>query len=501
MNAESFSRRILLSAATAALALGPGRSSAQSLSAAEDRAIQISRHESRRQFSRLYDLMHPDAKAIIPREVVIGWYRDYLPGFDALGELTVRGIRVIDWTWEVTGVRYPNTAEVSFVQPFTQNGVTTELEDVVRLVPVSENDYRWFFGRTAEFVDEQIRLYARPAGTGEFTIHRLGVLPGLDLSTARVVNANGVVAGDASPFGNPGHRGFLHFGGELHAIDDLFELQDWINYARDINEFGVVVGGSSPFEGTFSPYAVSRSDFFELPKLEGHNHTIAHGINDAGTIVGEAFSFYFDGKPSRQPEAVIWPTQNEIETLPVPASTILSQAFSVNDNGWIIGVVALDEPSQASERVVVWRGDLEQRLEFLPLSQIGPGNSRPFRINTNNTIVGITETPATIPGGLPWIWRTGDLELTPLPLPAGIQYVSNLSLNDDEVVVGTGSGDGVSAGLVWRDGEVARLSDLIDTGSFVVTEANDISGNGMIAGQVEPYGDPRARVAALISGA
>jgi hypothetical protein len=79
--------------------------------------------------------------------------------------------------------------------------------------------------------------------------------------------------------------------------------------------------------------------------------------------------------------------------------------------------------------------------------------------------------------------------------------VSNLSLNDDEVVVGTGSGDGVSAGLVWRDGEVARLSDLIDTGSFVVTEANDISGNGMIAGQVEPYGDPRARVAALISGA
>jgi hypothetical protein len=118
---------------------------------------------------------------------------------------------------------------------------------------------------------------------------------------------------------------------------------------------------------------VSRSDFFVLPKLEGHNHTIAHGINDAGTIVGEAFSFYFDGKPSRQPEAVIWPTQNEIETLPVPASTILSQAFSVNDNGWIIGVVALDEPSQASERVVVWRGDLEQRLEFLPLSQIGPG--------------------------------------------------------------------------------------------------------------------------------
>jgi hypothetical protein len=43
------------------------------------------------------------------------------------------------------------------------------------------------------------------------------------------------------------------------------------------------------------------------------------------------------------------------------------------------------------------------------------------------------------------------------------------------------------------------LTTLLDTGSFIVTEANDIAENGIIAGQVQAYGDTRSGEAATIS--
>jgi hypothetical protein len=62
-------------------------------------------------------------------------------------------VRFVEWTWPVTGKTYPITAEVSFRQPFA-NG--TVAEEVVRLVQDANGEWRWFFGRSREFVDEQI---------------------------------------------------------------------------------------------------------------------------------------------------------------------------------------------------------------------------------------------------------------------------------------------------------------------------------------------------------
>jgi hypothetical protein len=89
--------------------------------------------------------------------------------------------------------------------------------------------------------------------------------------------------------------------------------------------------------------------------------------------------------------------------------------------------------------------------------------------------------------------------LTPLPLPDGIQYVTELAINHSEVIVGTGFRVNGTIGLIWRQDEVAELTTLLDTGSFIVTEANDIAENGIIAGQVQAYGDTRSGEAATIS--
>lgn len=114
-----------------------------------------SRLEAEGRFSELYAYMHPDAQAIIPEAAVVGWYQQEFAPMGP-GVSTVTGIQWVSWTWEVTGAAYPQTAEVSFRQPFANGTVT---EDVVRLVAF-DGEWRWFFGRTRAFVDEQIARYA-----------------------------------------------------------------------------------------------------------------------------------------------------------------------------------------------------------------------------------------------------------------------------------------------------------------------------------------------------
>lgn len=125
---------------------------------AERAAIELSQLEASRDFDGLYDTMHPDAQAIIPREVVVGWYGDDLASKDA-GELTVTAVRFVDWTWDVNGVTYANSAEIDFVQPYFENGVQTDVTSTVRLAEV-DGQWRWFFGPSREFVDAQIEEYA-----------------------------------------------------------------------------------------------------------------------------------------------------------------------------------------------------------------------------------------------------------------------------------------------------------------------------------------------------
>ena len=118
-------------------------------------AVELSVLEAEGEFDLLYDLIHPDARAIVPRGAVVGWYEtDFAPL--GPGEITVTGVEFVDWTWAVTGETYADTAEVSYSQPFAVAGTT--VESTVHLVDF-EGEWRWFFGRSREFVDEQIARF------------------------------------------------------------------------------------------------------------------------------------------------------------------------------------------------------------------------------------------------------------------------------------------------------------------------------------------------------
>ena len=120
-----------------------------------------------------YARMHPDAQAIVPRHVVIGWYRD---AWQALGPhpAVATGVRFVDWTWPVNGVTYRDVAEVSFNQTFDH---ATAVSDVVRLAS-ADGEWRWFFGRDRTWVESQIwhyneLAYIDQAGTAPWGLDRV----------------------------------------------------------------------------------------------------------------------------------------------------------------------------------------------------------------------------------------------------------------------------------------------------------------------------------------
>ena len=126
-------------------------------SGAAETARELSLLEAERAFDELYERMHPDALAIVPRSAVVGWYESYFADRET-AELTVTGVEPEPWTWGVTGVTYEDAVTVSFVQPYTVGGVAEDVPGEVHLVPF-DGEWGWFFGASQAFVDEQIALH------------------------------------------------------------------------------------------------------------------------------------------------------------------------------------------------------------------------------------------------------------------------------------------------------------------------------------------------------
>ena len=123
-------------------------------------ATEILRLAGERKFNAMYDYMHPDAMAVVPRAAAVGTFTDVYAEAQA-GQAQITGVEMVPWTWGVTGTEYPYAARVSFVQPFVdENNQQTWLEDDMYLVE-SGGEWRWFFGSSAETVQQAIETYGQ----------------------------------------------------------------------------------------------------------------------------------------------------------------------------------------------------------------------------------------------------------------------------------------------------------------------------------------------------
>ncbi len=132
--------------------LSPTAARAQTidLGAASAVAQQLSVLESQSAWDALYDQLHPDSQLTVDRATMAYWYETYFaPSGPNPAEIT--GAALSSWTWPVTGRTYPQTAEVSYTQTFADG---TSVSEVVRLVPAADGTWRWFFGRSPEFIQQ-----------------------------------------------------------------------------------------------------------------------------------------------------------------------------------------------------------------------------------------------------------------------------------------------------------------------------------------------------------
>jgi predicted metalloprotease len=136
-------------------------------------ARELSALEAERDFDALYERMHPDALAVVPRSAVVGWYESYFADRQA-SELEVSGVESEPWTWAVTGVTYDDAVTIRYVQPYTVDGVATNVTGEVHLVPFGD-EWGWFFGASRAFVDEQIALYGDDGSATMFSLSQEGV--------------------------------------------------------------------------------------------------------------------------------------------------------------------------------------------------------------------------------------------------------------------------------------------------------------------------------------
>ncbi len=124
-------------------------------------AEEILRLAAERKFNAMYDRIHPDAQAVIPRAAAVGTLEQIYAATQA-GQATVTGVAIGEWTWGVTGQTYPSAAQIMFQQPYVENGQQRILEDEMYLVRAGQGgEFRWFFGSSRDQVEEAVTKFGQ----------------------------------------------------------------------------------------------------------------------------------------------------------------------------------------------------------------------------------------------------------------------------------------------------------------------------------------------------
>lgn len=151
------------------------------------------------------------------------------------------------------------------------------------------------------------------------------------------INNAGEVAGTVYNFNNGIYHGFATrwIGYSPTALGTLGGTN---SEAADINEAGLIVGGSENATGAYHATLWTGITPTDLGTLGGAN-SVALGINEAGQVVGQS---EVGGNVSGT-HATLWnglvaiDLNSFVDAATVDAGWVLFQAIAINDNGWIVG--------------------------------------------------------------------------------------------------------------------------------------------------------------------
>lgn len=113
------------------------------------------------QYNQLFDYLHPDVLAEVPRSVALKIFSE-IYGATQPGKAQITDVQLGAYTWPVNNTTYEDAAAVTYTQDFTgADGKKQTLETVMYLVPF-QGQYRWFFGNSRAYIAEASARFAPP---------------------------------------------------------------------------------------------------------------------------------------------------------------------------------------------------------------------------------------------------------------------------------------------------------------------------------------------------
>lgn len=240
-------------------------------------------------------------------------------------------------------------------------------------------------------------------------------IPGADRTIAYGINNNDVIVGAYRRTNETTFHGFIYEAG----IYTLFDVTNstW-TVPSDLNDDGVIVGYYRDAEGATLPFRAARpvpkvrylATTFDIP---GKPHSLAHGLNDHGEVVGQWYGAGFAEGGGFQRRM-----DNAFELFPPPDGYDGTSPQSINNSGAIVG--------QAYPDGFIRQGGTSQAITIADHSEVFLWSINASGVFGGNAVGDL--------GDVPVIARDGT-NLTVLPLP---DYVAAgvLTITDAGVVGG-----------------------------------------------------------------